>query len=85
MRNDIEKARERRQAILSAIVCGAILLALAAGLLWLRTIPGVSGWLSGLLLILVIFDLAQLVSLSRALWERLREIEKGELYDSVDD
>ena len=31
MRNDIEKARERRQAILSAIVCGAILLALAAG------------------------------------------------------
>ena len=81
MRNDIEKARERRQAI----VCGAILLALAAGLLWLRTIPGVSGWLSGLLLILVIFDLAQLVSLGRALWERLREIEKGELYDSVDD
>ena len=78
MRNDIEKARERRQAILSAIVCGAILLAL-------RTIPGVSGWLSGLLLILVIFDLAQLVSLGRALWERLREIEKGELYDSVDD
>ena len=69
MRNDIEKARERRQAILSAIVCGAILLALAAGLL----------------LILVIFDLAQLVSLGRALWERLREIEKGELYDSVDD
>ena len=44
-----------------------------------------SGWLSGLLLILVIFDLAQLVSLGRALWERLREIEKGELYDSVDD
>ena len=85
MRNDIEKARERRQAILSAIVCGAILLALAAGLLWLRTIPGVSGWLSGLLLILVIFDLAQLVSLGRALWERLQEIEKGELYDSVDD
>ena len=85
MRNDIEKARERRQAILSAIVCGAILLLLAAGLLWLRTIPGVSGWLSGLLLILVIFDLAQLVSLGRALWERLREIEKGELYDSVDD
>ena len=77
MRNDIEKARERRQAILSAIVCGAILLALAAGLLWLRTIPGVSGWLSGLLLILVIFDLAQLVSLGRALWERLREIEKS--------
>ena len=37
MRNDIEKARERRQAILSAIVCGAVLLALAAGLLWLRT------------------------------------------------
>ena len=84
MRNDIEKARERRQAILSAIVCGAILLALA-GLLWLRTIPGVSGWLSGLLLILVIFDLAQLVSLGRGLWERLWEIEKGELYDSVDD
>ena len=85
MRNDIEKARERRQAILSAIVCGAILLVLAAGLLWLRTIPGVSGWLSGLLLILIVLNLAQLVSLGRALWERLQEIEKGELYDSVDD
>ena len=85
MRNDIEKAREGRQATLSAIVCGAILLALAAGLLWLRTIPGVSGWLSGLLLILIVLNLAQLVSLGRALWERLQEIEKGELYDSVDD
>ena len=84
MRNGIEKSRERRQAILSAIAGGAILLALAAALLWLRTIPGLSGWLSGLLLILAIFDLAQLVSLGRALWERLLEIEKGELYDSVD-
>lgn len=84
MRNGIEKARERRQAILSAIAGGAILLALAAALLWLRTIPGLSGWRSGLLLILAIFDLAQLVSLGRALWERLLEIEKGELYDSVD-
>ena len=36
MRSGIKKARERRQAILSAIVCGAVLLALAAGLLWLR-------------------------------------------------
>ena len=85
MGNDIEKARERRQAILSAIVCGAVLLALAAGLLWLRTFPGLSGWISGLLLILAILDLAQLVSLGRALCERLREIEKGELYDSIDD
>ena len=24
-------------------------------------------------------------ALAKALWERLREIEKGELYDSVDD
>ena len=40
MRNDIEKARERRQAILSAIVCGAILLALAAVLCFWRARRG---------------------------------------------
>ena len=75
--SDEKRARQAvHTALILSLLCGAILLVLAAGLLWLRTIPGVSGWLSGLLLILVIFDLAQLVSLGRALWERLREIEK---------
>ena len=85
MPGNTEKARERRQAVLSAAICGAGLLALAAVFLWLRRFLGLEGWLSGLFVILAVLSLAQLAALAKALWERLWEIEKGELYDSVDD
>ena len=85
MPGNTEKARERRQAVLSAVICGAGLLALAAVFLWLRRFFGLEGWLSGLFVILAVLSLAQLAALAKALWERLREIEKGALYDSVDD
>ena len=52
-----------------------------AALLYLRTL-GAPDWLAGLMLILAIADLITIPFTFAALWQRVREIEKGELEEA---
>ena len=53
----------------------------AAALLHLRTL-GPPEWLAGLMLFLAIADLITIPFTFAALWQRVREIEKGELEEA---
>ena len=50
-------------------------------LLYLRTL-GTPDWLAGLMLFLAIADLITIPFTFAALWQRVREIEKGELEEA---
>ena len=50
-------------------------------LLYLRTL-GAPDWLAGLMLILAVADLITIPFTFAALWQRVREIEKGELEEA---
>ena len=52
-----------------------------AALLYLRTL-GAPDWLAGLMLFLAIADLITIPFTFAALWQRVREIEKGELEEA---
>ena len=53
----------------------------AGALLYLRTM-GPPEWLAGLMLFLAIADLITIPFTFAALWQRVREIEKGELEEA---
>ncbi len=70
--------REKRAAVKSALLGTLFQLMTVAALLYLRTL-GAPGWLSGLMLILAAADLITIPFTFAALWQRVREIEQGEL------
>ena len=72
---------EKRAAVKSAVLSTLFQVLGAAVLLHLRTL-GPPEWLSGLLLILAIADLITVPFTFAALWQRVREIEKGELEEA---
>jgi len=77
-RKNIDRREEKRAAVLSAAL-GTLFQLLAVGaLFYLRTLNP-PDWLSGLMLILAIADLIVIPFTFYALWQRVREIEKGEL------
>ena len=77
----IDRKAEKRAAVRSVVVSTLLQLMMVAALLWLRTM-GPPDWLSGLLLFLAIADLITIPFTFTALWQRVREIEKGELEEA---
>lgn len=74
----IEHLAEKRAAVRSAFLSALLQLLTVGALLYLRTL-GPPDWLGGLLLLLAIADLITIPFAFAALWQRVREIEKGEL------
>ena len=77
----IDRKAEKRAAVRSVVVSTLLQLMMVAALLWLRTMSP-PDWLSGLLLLLAVADLITIPFTFTALWQRVREIEKGELEES---
>ncbi len=77
----IDRKAEKRAAVRSVVVSTLLQLMMVAALLWLRTM-GPPDWLSGLLLLLAVADLITIPFTFTALWQRVREIEKGELEEA---
>ena len=77
----IDRKAEKRAAVRSVVVSTLLQLMMVAALLWLRTMSP-PDWLSGLLLLLAVADLITLPLTFTALWQRVREIEKGELEEA---
>ncbi len=75
------KSTEKRAAVRSVAISTLFQLMTVGALLYLRTL-GPPGWLAGLLLFLAIADLATIPFTFAALWQRVREIEKGELEEA---
>lgn len=73
------RAREKRDAVRSMAVFGALDLAEVVFFVWLALRPGVPGWLSVLLFVPPVLGVLLIPSAVRALKERFREIEGGEL------
>ena len=69
---------EKQAAVRSAIISTLFQLLAVATLLYLRTLEP-PGWLSALMLFLAIADLITIPFTFAALWQRVREIERGEL------
>ena len=69
---------EKRAAVKSAVLSTLFQVLGAAALLHLRTL-GPPEWLAGLMLILAVADLITIPFTFTALWQRVREIERGEL------
>ena len=69
---------EKQAAVRSAIISTLFQLLAVATLLYLRTL-GAPDWLAGLMLILAVADLITIPFTFAALWQRVREIERGEL------
>ena len=74
----IDRKAEKRAAVRSVVVSTLFQLMTVAALLHLRTL-GPPEWLAGLMLILAIADLITIPFTFTALWQRVREIERGEL------
>ena len=74
----IDRKAEKRAAVRSVVVSTLLQLMMVAALLWLRTMSP-PDWLSGLLLLLAVADLITIPFTFTALWQRVREIERGEL------
>ena len=72
------KSIEKRAAVRSAVLSTLFQVMAAGALLYLRTLSP-PDWLGGLLLILAVSDLAAIPFTFAALWQRVREIEGGEL------
>ena len=62
----------------SVVVSTLLQLLTVAALLYLRTM-GPPDWLAGLMLFLAVADLITIPFTFAALWQRVKEIEKGEL------
>ena len=77
----IDRKAEKRAAVRSVVVSTLLQLMMVAALLWLRTMSP-PDWLSGLLLLLAVADLITIPFTFAALWQRVREIEKGELEEA---
>ena len=77
----IDRKAEKRAAVRSVVVSTLLQLMMVAALLWLRTM-GPPDWLSGLLLLFAVADLITIPFTFTALWQRVREIEKGELEEA---
>ena len=77
----IDRRAEKRAAVRSVAVSPLLQLLTVAALLWLRTMSP-PDWLSGLLLLLAVADLITIPFTFTALWQRVREIEKGELEEA---
>ena len=77
----IDRQTEKRSAVRSVVVSTLFQLMTVAALLHLRTL-GPPEWLAGLMLILAIADLITIPFTFTALWQRVREIEKGELEEA---
>ena len=69
---------EKQAAVRSAIISTLFQLLAVATLLYLRTLEP-PDWLAGLMLILAVADLITIPFTFAALWQRVREIERGEL------
>ena len=80
----IDRKAEKRAAVRSVVVSTLLQLMMVAALLWLRTMSP-PDWLSGLLLLLAVADLITIPFTFTALWQRVREIEKGELEEAKKD
>ena len=65
----------------SVVVSTLLQLLTVAALLYLRTM-GPPDWLAGLMLFLAVADLITIPFTFAALWQRVREIEKGELEEA---
>ena len=74
----IDRRAEKRAAVRSAVISVLFQLMAVGALLYLRTL-GPPDWLSGLMLVLAAADLIIVPFTFAALWQRVREIEKGEL------
>lgn len=74
----IDRRAEKRAAVRSVVVSTLFQLMTVGALLYLRTL-GAPDWLAGLMLILAVADLITIPFTFAALWQRVREIEKGEL------
>lgn len=70
--------REKRSAVRSAVLSTLLQLLTVGALLYLRSLRP-PDWLSGLALILAVIDLITIPFTFAALWQRVRELEKGEL------
>ena len=77
----INRREEKRSAVRSVVLNTLFQLTTVAALLCLRTM-GPPGWLSGLMLFLAIADVITIPFTFAALWQRVREIEKGELEEA---
>lgn len=74
----IDRREEKRAAVRSVVISVLLQLLAVGALLYLRTL-GPPDWLSGLMLVLAAADLIIVPFTFAALWQRVREIEKGEL------
>lgn len=74
----IDRREEKRAAVRSVMLSTLFQLVTVGALLYLRTL-GPPEWLGGLMLFLAIADLITVPFTFAALWQRVREIEKGEL------
>ena len=77
----IDRRAEKRAAVRSVAVSTLLQLLTVAALLWLRTMSPPE-WLAGLMLFLAIADLITIPFTFAALWQRVREFEKGELEEA---
>lgn len=78
MRRTKQKSIEKRSAVKSVVLNTLLQLLMAAALLRLRTLE-LPNWLSGLMLFLAAAGLITVPFAFVVLWQRVREIEKGEL------
>ena len=72
---------EKRAAVCSAVLSTLFQLLTVGALFYLRTL-GPPDWLRGLMLLLAVADLITIPFTFAALWQRVREIEKGELEEA---
>ena len=77
----IDRREEKRAAVWSVVLSTLFQLLTVGALFYLRTLSP-PGWLSGLLLFLAVADLITIPFTFAALWQRVREIEKGELEEA---
>lgn len=78
MRRTKPKSTEKRSAVCSVALNTLFQLLTAGALLYLRTLSPPE-WLGGLMLFLAVADLITIPFTFAVLWQRVREIEKGEL------
>ena len=70
--------KRRKDALRGAVTATAIQLATAALLLWARQQEGIPGFISVLLLVIIIADLGAIVPIWISFYKRLKEIQGGE-------
>ena len=78
MRRTKPKNTEKRAAVRSVVLSTLFQLLTAGALFYLRSLRP-PDWLGGLMLFLAVAELATIPFTFAALWQRVREIEKGEL------